>query len=299
MSKPLISLADAKRLLRSPALNTQLIGVASDYYNDSVLQTYQGATTVAGFTFIKTEAIEAEIDGIWTLKPTSELQALLVQKNVSPGQDRHILLFDTITVSCGTKTSRFDASARLYAVLKSFGFQKVSIIFDDAIDAKLPIQLTQELPTQQPAAPDLSPKPWPTKNPDIFTHYEAVKQLVENAATKYFLLDARSKEEYAGAVTGYDYVKTAGKIPTAINIINGDFQLSQDEGIESVLARLQSALDQAGIGRDDRIVWYCGTAWRASRMFALTLALGYSHVSIYDGGWNEWQATAKQAMTPA
>ena len=56
-----------------------------------------------------------------------------------------------------------------------------------------------------------------------------------------------------------------------------------------MLTRLAGALAGKGIDPADRIVWYCGTGWRASRMWALTCALGYTNAAIYDGGWNEWQ----------
>jgi thiosulfate/3-mercaptopyruvate sulfurtransferase len=104
----------------------------------------------------------------------------------------------------------------------------------------------------------------------------------------YRLLDARSAEEYAGIFTGYDYIPLAGRIPTAESVINGDYQVSATEDLEAVLARLAGTLARKGIDHKDRIVWYCGTGWRASRMGALTRALGYTNVAIYDGGWNEW-----------
>jgi thiosulfate/3-mercaptopyruvate sulfurtransferase len=99
----------------------------------------------------------------------------------------------------------------------------------------------------------------------------------------------RSAEEYAGVYTGYAYVPLAGKIPTAESIPNSEYQVSANERLKVVLAKLAATLASKGIGYDDRIVWYCGTGWRASRMCVLTQSLGYSNVSIYDGGWNEWQ----------
>jgi 3-mercaptopyruvate sulfurtransferase SseA len=113
-------------------------------------------------------------------------------------------------------------------------------------------------------------------------------QLLAGRLGPYRLLDARSAEEYAGVFTGYDYIPLVGRIPTAESVINGEYQVSATEGLEAVLARLADTLARKGIGHQDRIVWYCGTGWRASRMCALTRALGYTNVAIYDGGWNEW-----------
>jgi thiosulfate/3-mercaptopyruvate sulfurtransferase len=113
-------------------------------------------------------------------------------------------------------------------------------------------------------------------------------QLLAGTLGPYRLLDARSAEEYAGTYTGYDYIPLAGRIPTAESVINGDYQVSATESLEAVLARLAKTLTRKGVDREDRIVWYCGTGWRASRMCALTRALGYTNVALYDGGWNDW-----------
>jgi thiosulfate/3-mercaptopyruvate sulfurtransferase len=113
-------------------------------------------------------------------------------------------------------------------------------------------------------------------------------QLLAGRLGPYRLLDSRSAEEYAGIFTGYDYIPLAGRIPTAESVVNGDYQVSGTEDLEAVLARLADTLERMGIDHKDRVVWYCGTGWRASRMCALTRALGYTNVAIYDGGWNEW-----------
>lgn len=118
--------------------------------------------------------------------------------------------------------------------------------------------------------------------------YDTMGHLLAGELGPYRLLDVRSAEEYAGTFTGYDYIPLAGRIPTAESVVNGDYQVSATEGLEAVLARLAGTLARKGIDHDDRIVWYCGTGWRASRMCALTRALGYANVAVYDGGWNEW-----------
>jgi 3-mercaptopyruvate sulfurtransferase SseA len=118
--------------------------------------------------------------------------------------------------------------------------------------------------------------------------YETMMELLAGRLGPYRLIDARSAEEYAGKFTGYNYIPLAGRIPTAESVVNGDYQVSESEGLEAVLVRLAGTFARKGINPKDRIVWYCGTGWRASRMYALTRALGYTNVAIYDGGWNEW-----------
>jgi 3-mercaptopyruvate sulfurtransferase SseA len=47
---------------------------------------------------------------------------------------------------------------------------------------------------------------------------------------------------------------------------------------------------QAGISPDQHNVFYCGTGWRASLAFFYARAIGWQHISVYDGGWLEWSA---------
>ena len=296
MNNPLISFDEAKQLLECDRSNTKLIGVVSDFYNDEVLQQYAHVKPSPSFAILKTEHLE--IDQVWKLKPDHDLQAVLTSAGLTPGTKKHILLFDDIQFSCGENTTRFDASARLFAVLRYFGFSKISII----LDAEVSASFTDLVASQKNDATDIS-RPishtsWLPKHKNTFVKYDELRQVLSGVLGPYRLLDARSAEEFAGVATGYDYVQLAGKIPTAENIINGDYQTSRNESIEPILARLQSTLTEKNINKDDRIIWYCGTAWRASRMFALTLALGYSNVSIYDGGWNEWQGLHPEDATP-
>ena len=122
---------------------------------------------------------------------------------------------------------------------------------------------------------------------DEIIPYESMVMLIEGKLGSYRLLDARSAVEHSGHVTGYEYVTASGKIPTSESVPNSDFQISSDEDVASVLARLVECLEAKDIIKDDHVIWYCGTGWRAARMCALTQMAGYEWVSIYEGGWNE------------
>ena len=45
-----------------------------------------------------------------------------------------------------------------------------------------------------------------------------------------------------------------------------------------------------GITSGKRVVFYCGTGWRASEAFFYAYAMGWDRISVYDGGWSEWSA---------
>jgi molybdopterin synthase sulfurtransferase len=296
----LVTMSGALQILESHAPEVLVVEVVSEYYQGPSLQDQRSSHPVSGFAQVKTERLET--GPLWNLESDGHLRQVLVESGLVPGSPKRILLVDNIQLACGTAQSRFDASARLLSVLYYFGFSHAAIILDPGIRPSFPDEFAarrreaiRRLDSRRlPSEPGHSQGGasaqgrWVPKHPDHLVSYETMVQLLAGRLGPYRLLDSRSAEEYAGIFTGYDYIPLAGRIPTAESVVNGDYQVSAMEGLEAVLARLADTLARKGIDQKDRIVWYCGTGWRASRMCALTRALGYRNVAIYDGGWNEW-----------
>jgi rhodanese-related sulfurtransferase len=297
----LVTMSGALQILESHAPQVVVVEVVSEFYQGPYLQDHRRSHPLPGFVQVQTERLET--GPLWNLESDGHLQQVLTESGLAPGSPKHILLFDNIQLACGTAQSRFDASARLLSVLYYFGFSHAAIILDPSIHPSFPEELAAQRPeivrrlASRPLPSEAGHSQggasaqarWVPEHPDHLVSYETLVQLLAGRLGPYRLLDARSAEEYAGTFTGYDYVPLAGRIPTAESVVNGDYQVSATEGLEAVLARLADTLARKGIDHQDRIVWYCGTGWRASRMCALTRALGYTNVAIYDGGWNEWQ----------
>jgi thiosulfate/3-mercaptopyruvate sulfurtransferase len=51
---------------------------------------------------------------------------------------------------------------------------------------------------------------------------------------------------------------------------------------------IESVWRDGGITSDRRVIFYCGTGWRASEAFFCAYLMGWPDISIYDGGWLEW-----------
>ncbi|MEJ2734937.1 MAG: rhodanese-like domain-containing protein [Anaerolineae bacterium] len=290
----LVTMSGALQILESHAPEVLVVEVVSDFYQGPSLQDHRSSHPIPGVAQVKTEQLET--GPLWNLKSDGHLQQVLAESGLVPSSPTRILLFDTIQLACGTAQSRFDASARLLSILYYFGFSHAAIILDPSIDPSFPDEVVVRRLASRPLPSEAGHSQggmsaqgrWVPKHPDHLVSHETMVQLLAGRLGSYRLLDARSAEEYAGIFTGYDYIPLAGRIPTAENVINGEYQVTATEGLEAVLARLADTLARKGIDREDRIVWYCGTGWRASRMCALTRALGYTNVAIYDGGWNEW-----------
>jgi rhodanese-related sulfurtransferase len=94
--------------------------------------------------------------------------------------------------------------------------------------------------------------------------FDQIEKLLANPDVLF--IDARTTKEY-----------TAGHIGNAINIFTPDFE--------------QSIPRVIGLPRDKPIVAYCGGgACELSHELARhLLGLGFNHVFVYVGGWNEWQ----------
>ncbi|MFC2662497.1 MAG: rhodanese-like domain-containing protein [Eubacterium sp.] len=41
---------------------------------------------------------------------------------------------------------------------------------------------------------------------------------------------------------------------------------------------------------NNELSFYCGTGWRASIPFLLCYQAGFKNISVYDGGWYQWQS---------
>jgi 3-mercaptopyruvate sulfurtransferase SseA len=339
-SKAVVSEADADAIIAAHAPPVQVLEVVSDTYADPASIEHHQSHEAPGFFQISSDRFETA--PIWNLRSDDTIMKVLEEYAISPGGETRILLFDNIQINCGKAKSRFDASARIYSVLKYFGVQHVSVIMDNAMDkqfedeyaanhpeiigelalppAQSPAELmarsaltfhrtTQVKTGQHTALADrlhaaatndvhlLHPGPveWtdqmiksaPSDRTEFVPH-DTVVDLLAGKAGPYKILDARSAEEHAGDVTGYEYVTASGRIPSSESMPNADYQLSADDGLSDVLNRLQQHLTAKDLAKDDRIIWYCGTGWRAARMCILTQLLGYNNSDIYEGGWNEW-----------
>lgn len=107
------------------------------------------------------------------------------------------------------------------------------------------------------------------------------------------LVSTRSKKEYMGNISGYNYIKNTGEVKGAvygkISKTSGDvaYLTNDDKTMKNSTEELKYWKDH-GITPDKEVVFYCGTGWRATAAFFLAKEEGYNNVKIYDGGWYDW-----------
>jgi thiosulfate/3-mercaptopyruvate sulfurtransferase len=104
---------------------------------------------------------------------------------------------------------------------------------------------------------------------------------------KVRIVDARTAAEYRGErILG----PRGGRIPGAVNvewtrmIQPGELPTFVDA------AALGKAFAEAGVTRDQEVVTYCQMGMRASEDYFALRLLGYPHVRLYAGSWEDWSA---------
>jgi 3-mercaptopyruvate sulfurtransferase SseA len=106
----------------------------------------------------------------------------------------------------------------------------------------------------------------------------------------------RTWEEFIGKISGYDYIKPRGRIPGSIwaALPGSEAYRDQQSQTPDSAARLGQEIEtswrEQGLSPEKKIVFYCGTGWRASEAFLYAHWMGWKDICIYDGGWLEWSA---------
>jgi thiosulfate/3-mercaptopyruvate sulfurtransferase len=109
--------------------------------------------------------------------------------------------------------------------------------------------------------------------------------------SKVVLVDLRESNEFSGK----DPKNNKGRIPGSINIDHTS--LNAANKLYKPKAELEKVFTSAGVTKDKTIILVCPTGVRAAKgFFALKSILGYPNVKLYEGGVNEWAATASNKL---
>jgi 3-mercaptopyruvate sulfurtransferase SseA len=112
------------------------------------------------------------------------------------------------------------------------------------------------------------------------------------------LVSTRTWNEFIGKTSGYRYIEARGDIAGARwgrsggdDDINSMTELHHD-GRMKPAADIRAIWRAAGVRREQRTVFYCGTGWRASLAFFYAWLMDWERIGVYDGGWCEWSRHA-------
>jgi thiosulfate/3-mercaptopyruvate sulfurtransferase len=139
--------------------------------------------------------------------------------------------------------------------------------------------ITQDTPSVAPG--DFAPAP---QSSLIATSHWVAEHLKD---PKVKLVDARTPAEFRGErVLG----PRGGRIPGAVSI---EWTRTIELGeVHTFLdaATLGKIFTDAGVTPDQEVVPYCQMGMRASEIYFALRLLGYPHIRLYDGSWEDWSA---------
>lgn len=127
--------------------------------------------------------------------------------------------------------------------------------------------------------------------PGLIVHTREVRDRLRDPGS--VVVSVRSLAEQTGETSGYREVEARGRIRGDVwggggsdanhmeDFENSDGTLKNPREIAGRWAR-------AGIVPEKRIIFFCGTGWRASLAFWDAWVLEWPQISVYDPGWYEW-----------
>lgn len=127
--------------------------------------------------------------------------------------------------------------------------------------------------------------------PEIIVDIDEAKEMLISKDAE--LVSTRSLPEFIGFVSGYNYIEKKGRIPGAIfgNCGTDAYHMENYRNVDNTIREAQEVAEiweKAGITPDKHLAFYCGTGWRGSEAFFNAWLMGWSRVSVFDGGWFEW-----------
>ncbi|MFI6448567.1 sulfurtransferase [Kitasatospora sp. NPDC050543] len=170
------------------------------------------------------------------------------------------------------------SSARAWWMLRAMGFDRVAVLDGGRpawTEAGLPLAAADP---QAPAPGDFTARP----RPGMVVGSGTVAQALADAASA--VLDARTRERFAGQAPEPRPGLRGGHMPGAVNLPFGDLQTQGRMRPASELA----AVFAERVGRRERLVVSCGSGVTACVLALGATLAGYRDLAVYDGSWSEW-----------
>jgi molybdopterin synthase sulfurtransferase len=130
-------------------------------------------------------------------------------------------------------------------------------------------------------------------NPELAVDTPQAIRMLETAGSD--LVCVRSRAEYTGEVSGYNYIEAKGRIPGALFADCGSdaYHMENYRNFDHTIREYHEVAEiwkKNGIVPQKHLAFYCGTGWRGSEAWFNAWLMGWPHVSVYDGGWYEWSS---------
>lgn len=254
--------------------NYTILEVSWGNYKDSPTYT---KGHIPGALHVDTSSIESE--PIWNISKPKVVEKGMLDLGVT--KDKNVILYGN-DVSAVSRV----AHAYLWA-----GVDNVKVL-NGGIDAWKKAGYKTET-TIEKATPAKDFGTTIPAHPEYVMSIEKVQDKLKDDSN-FRLVSIRSKDEFDGKTSGYTYIDRAGEPKGAVwghagtDPYNMKDYLHKD-GTVITAEEMEKLWSDSGFNKDNELSFYCGTGWRASVPWLIAYDAGWKGMTVYDGGWNEWQ----------
>ncbi|GAA0679380.1 sulfurtransferase [Kitasatospora atroaurantiaca] len=200
-----------------------------------------------------------------------------------PGAERFAEEMRALGVGEGSVVVVYDgagiySSARAWWMLRAMGFDRVGVL-----DGGMPAWVAAGLPREPAGAAVLPVGDFVSRPRDgLIVDSAVVATALSDGASA--VLDARSRERFAGQVAEPRPGLRGGHMPGAVNLPFTDLQVGGRMRSADELRALISGV----AGERERLVFSCGSGVTACVLALGAELAGYRDLAVYDGSWSEW-----------
>ncbi|MGW3356177.1 sulfurtransferase [Streptomyces bungoensis] len=172
------------------------------------------------------------------------------------------------------------SSARAWWMLRAMGFDRVAVL-----DGGLPAWTAAGHPVEdEPAAYD-GPRGTFTARPRPGLIVDADTVAAVLSDPRAAVLDARTRERYAGTAPEPRPGLRGGHMPGSVSLPFGELQ--RTDGVMRPADELRAEF-RAAAGDRERLYFSCGSGVTACVLALGATLAGYRELAVYDGSWSEW-----------
>lgn len=232
---------------------------------------------IKGAYHMNTDDIESE--EYWNIRTPEEIEALMAAYGITK---------DT-TVICYNNSAENSADDRVAFTLLWAGVENVKSL-DGGLENWTKSGFETETTVNIPVASEMAFGTTIPAHPEYVLPIDAVKEKLAKEEDSFRLVSIRSRDEFLGKTSGYGYIDRAGESQGSIwGHDTDDGSYHNADGTTVGLAVLQEILEESEASLDNELSFYCGTGWRATIPFLICYENGMTGMTLFDGGWYQWQ----------